>query len=368
MIVAGQTAPDPGITLIRGGLTVETSDVTIQHIAVRPGDRSSGAPDALGTHRGSAGPVHHVVFDHCSATWAIDENLSASGPADVDSSKDPDATSHDVVLRDCLIAEGLMHATHPKGAHSMGTLVHDGVRNVTISGCLYAHNNERNPRLKGGTTATITGNVMYNWGSACIGIGSRGNQRILQPARAWVADTIAIPGPDTRYRELIKHVDPGGEVTLRNNVVVGASRHPEQREGSRERDASLSLSMTRGPSPREAGRGWSRTAGPGEGSAAATVARVLRTAGARPARRDPIDRRIVQSVIDGSGRIIDSQEEVGGYPKRPPARRALTVPEDPDARRRWLDALANELAEDKTVDLSPLLRRLNVAPSPGLRK
>src|SRR6266567_5223575 len=36
LIVAGQTAPDPGITLIRGGLTVETYDVKIQHIAVRP--------------------------------------------------------------------------------------------------------------------------------------------------------------------------------------------------------------------------------------------------------------------------------------------------------------------------------------------
>src|SRR5438128_1919896 len=286
LVVAGQTAPDPGITLIRGGLTVETYDVTIQHIAVRPGDRASGAPDALGTHRGSGGPVHHVTFDHCSATWAIDENLSASGPADVDSSKDPDATSHDVVLRDCLIAEGLMHATHPKGPHSMGTLVHDGVRNVTISGCLYAHNNERNPRLKGGTTATITGNVMYNWGSACIGIGSRGNKRLLQPARAVITDNIAIPGPDTRYRELIKHVDPGGEVTLR------------------------------------------------EGRIDLEHLRALLRAGSRPARRDPIDRRIVQSVIDGTGRIIDSQDQVGGYPKRLATRRVLTVPEDPDERQR----------------------------------
>src|SRR5436309_1109998 len=60
LTVAGQTAPDPGITLIRGSLSVETHDVLIQHIAVRPGDggpKSSyenWSPDALGAHRGSS--------------------------------------------------------------------------------------------------------------------------------------------------------------------------------------------------------------------------------------------------------------------------------------------------------------------------
>src|SRR6266550_6782717 len=294
LTVAGHTAPDPGITLIRGGLVIETHDVTIQHLAVRPGDGARGAPDALGTHRGSAGPVHHVVFDHCSATWGIDENLSASGPADVDPDLDPEATSHDITLRHCLIAEGLSHATHPKGEHSKGTLIHDGVRNVVITGCLYAHNRERNPRLKGGTTATITGNVMYNWGSACIGIGSRGNQRILQPAEAVVTDNLAIPGADTRSRALIKEVDPGGRASLRNNILVG--------DGPVDRQYFLPL---------------------------------LR-AGSRPARRDPIDARIVQSIIDGTGRIIDSQDSVGGYPNRPATRRALVVPEDIEERQRWL--------------------------------
>jgi hypothetical protein len=317
LTIAGQTAPDPGITLIRGGLVIETHDVTIQYLAVRPGDGARGAPDALGTHRASSGPVHHVVFDHCSATWGIDENLSASGPADVDSSKDPDATSHDITIRNCLIAQGLSHANHPKGEHSKGTLIHDGVRNVVITGSVYAHNRERNPRLKGGTTTTIASNVMYNWGSACIGIGSRGNQRTLQPAEVVVTDNLAIPGADTRFRALIKDVDPGGRATLLNNIVAG--------EGTVDRERLLPL---------------------------------LR-AGSRPARRDPIDARIVQSIIDGTGRIINSQDEVGGYPVRPATRRALVVPDDLAERQRWLDGLADSLAEDKKLDLAPLLKRLH---------
>ena len=52
---------------------------------------------------------------------------------------------------------------------------------------------------------------------------------------------------------------------------------------------------------------------------------VLDNAGARPWDRDAIDRRIVQQVRDGKGRIPDSEQEVGGYPNPPEARRAFDV-------------------------------------------
>ena len=38
LTIAGQTAPAPGITLIRGGIDIATHDVVIRHIRVRPGD------------------------------------------------------------------------------------------------------------------------------------------------------------------------------------------------------------------------------------------------------------------------------------------------------------------------------------------
>jgi len=315
LTIAGQTAPDPGITLIRGGLVVETHDVVVQHIAVRPGDGARGAPDALGAHRGSAGPVYNVLFDHCSATWGIDENLSVGGPADAE----PDATAHGVTLRRCLIAEGLSHANHPKGEHSKGTLIHDGIRDVTITGCLFAHNRERNPRLKGGTRTIVAGNVMYNWGSACIGVGAGGNKRMLEPAEAVVVGNVAIAGPDTRGKVFVKSVDPGARVFLKGNVTSLPL-------------ADAGVVQLTAPPP------WSRVP-----DARADLDGVLRDAGARPARRDPIDARIVQSVIRGDGRIIDSQEEVGGYPVRPATTRALTVPDGADARRQWLDKLAAEV-------------------------
>jgi hypothetical protein len=350
--IAGQTAPDPGITLTRGELSIETHDAVVQHIAVRPGDRGPAdsnrewTPDGMGVHRGAARPAHDVVFDHCSATWAVDENLSVSGPADLDTSRNPDLTSHNVTLRHCLIAEGLSHATHPKGEHSKGTLIHDGVRNVAIGGCLYANNRERNPRLKGGTTSVVAGNVMYNWGSACVGIGSHGNRRTLAGAETVVVGNVAIAGADTRRAVLVHGLDPGGRAFVRNNAIVDAAGAALPLV-----DANVVQLATLPP--------WAPEVVTAEGPWA-IAADTLRRAGSRPARRDPIDARIVQSVILGTGRIIDTQDSVGGYPVSPMTRRSLEVPESVEARRRWLDELSAELGEDKTLDLEPLWKRLGV--------
>lgn len=59
----------------------------------------------------------------------------------------------------------------------------------------------------------------------------------------------------------------------------------------------------------------------------ANMARVLETCGAWAWARDPIDARIVEDVRKGTGRIIDSENEVGGYPVRPETRAAFVESE-----------------------------------------
>ena len=54
---------------------------------------------------------------------------------------------------------------------------------------------------------------------------------------------------------------------------------------------------------------------------------VLETCGARPWERDPIDARIVADVRKGTGKLIDSEQEVGGYPVRPETRAAFVEAE-----------------------------------------
>lgn len=53
---------------------------------------------------------------------------------------------------------------------------------------------------------------------------------------------------------------------------------------------------------------------------------VLKNAGARPWDRNAIDKRIIQEVRESTGRIIDSEQEVGGYP----AMKETRAPFDPE--------------------------------------
>jgi hypothetical protein len=41
---------------------------------------------------------------------------------------------------------------------------------------------------------------------------------------------------------------------------------------------------------------------------------VIANAGARPWERDEVDWRVIADTIEGRGKIIDSEQEVGGYP------------------------------------------------------
>jgi len=57
-----------------------------------------------------------------------------------------------------------------------------------------------------------------------------------------------------------------------------------------------------------------------------TVTWVTEHAGARQKDRDAVDQRIVHEFERRQGRLIDSQDDVGAYPKAVPVRRGLDIP------------------------------------------
>jgi len=65
-------------------------------------------------------------------------------------------------------------------------------------------------------------------------------------------------------------------------------------------------------------------------AASAVSEAVLAHAGARPWDRDAVDRRLVDEVRSGRGRIIDSEADLGGYPRVEPATRRVFVEADWD--------------------------------------
>src|SRR3546814_10028074 len=81
--------------------------------------------------------------------------MSAAGPrfAGKDVTEWRRNTSHDITFSNNLAAEGLADASHPKGEHSKGSLVHDNTTGILFYRNIWAHNVERRPLVKGGAQA-----------------------------------------------------------------------------------------------------------------------------------------------------------------------------------------------------------------------
>jgi gamma-glutamyltranspeptidase/glutathione hydrolase len=324
--IAGQTAPAPGITLVRGGLSVNASHIILQHLRVRPGDQGArGAkkwePDGIAT----VGANHDILIEHCSATWSIDENLSASG-------YDAEAGKHAgrIVFRNNIIAQGLHEATHSKGGHSKGSLILDGTREVAIVGNLYAGNVERNPVFKLDTSGVIVNNVMACPGERAIHASVPEADSVGKLARLSVVGNTVLLGPESKVSTAI--FEGSAEAFFNDNAGTDAQGRPLP-------------PLRRVFQTLDAPPLW--PAGLRARPAAQALWHVARFAGARPAERDGIDRRIVGEALSGALKIIDSQSEVGGYPKTgEPAVARLAVPAE--HRDDWLETLARSV-EGRTL-------------------
>ncbi len=84
---------------------------------------------------------------------------------------------------------------------------------------------------------------------------------------------------------------------------------------------------------------------------------VLRTP--LPGNRNDHNLRAIKSVADDTGEIIDSEDEVGGYPDYMATSRPIEA-DSVETRQAWLDVLEDEIAVDQNVDLS---RRYNLVGS-----
>ena len=328
LTVAGQTAPSPGITFIRGGIGIATHDVLIQHIRVRPGDagqpkRSGWSPDGIATHA-----AYNVVIDHCSVSWAVDENLTASGPR----YEGPDKTSHDITFSNCIIAEGLNDSSHEKGPHSKGSLIHDNCTDIAVFGNLYAHNVSRNPFFKAFTTGIIVNNLIYNPGSRAVQLDwptSEWKDRTIAPqnARISIVGNVMIYGVDSRsYLALISKK---GDAYIHDNLAFKRDGTPAELTAGR-----INL-LNEKPS-------WP------DGLEAMPASKVIEyvntNAGARPKDRDEVDRRIIREFQQRKGRIIDSQDQVGGYPDHKQSLRKLNIPDN--NIDQWLAEFTGEVERE----------------------
>lgn len=180
--ILGQTAPGKGITIRDHNVFIEADHTIIRYLRFRLGSKAGVEADALGAKRCS-----DLIIDHCSISWATDENASFYN-------------INDATVQWCIISEALNSSVHHKGEHGYGGIW--GGRNVTFHHNLFAHNKSRNPRfdhpaiysgqelLTGRGTVDFVNNVVYNWGIKAIYGGEEGWFNVVK--------NYFRPGPATR--------------------------------------------------------------------------------------------------------------------------------------------------------------------------
>jgi hypothetical protein len=326
LTIAGQTAPSPGITLIKTGINIRTHDVVVRHIRVRTGadgqpKRSGWDPDTLGTVG-----AHRVIVDHCTFSWGIDENMSASGPRFKGDSLEQwrANTSHDITFSYNAAYEGLADSSHAKGEHSKGSLVHDNVTNILFWRNVWAHNKERNPLFKGGVRGAVVNNLIFNPGKRAVHynlMALEWGDRPYVNGQMSAVGNVMRGGPSTDER--LPFLSLGGDGDLeyyaRDNVVVDRHGEPLPAFGRYSHTKAKLIEMAKPVS-------WP------EGlpvlPAVELETHLMARVGARPWDRDEDDNRVLYFIPEGRGEIIDDEKQVSAYPAVKPATRAPFVEAD----------------------------------------
>lgn len=301
--ILGETAPGKGITLRDHNVFIEADHVIMRYLRIRLGSSAGVEADALGAKRCS-----NIIIDHCSISWAVDENASFYN-------------INDATVQWCIISEALNSSVHHKGNHGYGGIW--GGRNVSYHHNLFAHNNSRNPRfdhpriysgqelLTGRGTVEFVNNVVYNWGMKAIYGGEEGWYNLIgncfRPGPAtrsldgeWLEistskTTSMIPGNFCAYGNIydISAVEDGGYEGRKPDMDEIASREQYYAEACQAEPFAVSVPLESMAQ-----------------KAPDAYKTVLKHAGASR-KRDTVDKRIIKEVKKGTATYKGS---VTGYP------------------------------------------------------
>jgi len=312
--IAGQTAPGQGITLAYHNLNVDADNVIIRYIRSRLGDVTQTEDDAFTCRETS-----DVIIDHCSFSWSVDEVASSY-------------LNRNFTMQWCIISESMYNSVHPKGPHGYGGIW--GGSRASFHHNLIAHNTSRNPRFNGARyigapweeLVDFRNNVIFNWGfnsayggepSEVDGIRAKinmvNNYYKAGPGTNTGEVSYRIVSPDARdgiYSEwyISGNRTVANPLVFDDNWTYGVQGVSESEKETMRSDNPFEFEITTVHTADEA------------------YAAVLAGAGVTIPMLDTIDRRILDEVENNYATyggsswgantgIIDSQEDVGGWPQ-----------------------------------------------------
>ena len=200
---------------------------------------------------------------------------------------------------------------------------------------MFAFNADRNPFISAGSAAIIN-NYVYDW---YFGMTVNGNSENKGPVQASISGNYLSYNSAEKYSiYMVGGLQNGTSYYIANGTNHKANYYNtrgdeiklqtdpwpdlEYRNQAREKSDSIA------PPPE-----WVKVTSPplwpsgNEEMAALDVPNhVFVNAGARPADRDAVDKRVVEQVKSNAGKFIDSQEQVGSWPILEMNDRELTIP------------------------------------------
>lgn len=366
LTIAGQTAPGDGITLKNYPIIIRnSSNIIIRFIRSRMGDSSNLEGDAMTIRADSKGSnPENIIIDHCSFSWGTDETFSIGN-------------GKNISVQHCIIAEGLNDSVHEKGPHGFGGIISG--QNISVFGNLMCHFNQRNFAFQKGTNFSMSqslidfrNNVIFNWSFRASDGGSESNVNLISNYyKPGPASINGVGFPNHFLNPTRRNSDPttlglfyleGNILSNRQEVLANqwlgvrlesGTLTKQYLEQLKHKDPNGKLILFTIPSDT-----YSRTL-----NALEAFEEILDHAGASLAK-DAVDERLIREVKTGTVShkgsktglpgIIDSQEDVGGWP----ILQSLPAPTDTD-RDGIPDAweiemgLNPERRDDRFFDLNP---------------
>ena len=321
--IDGQSAPGDGICIADYPLVINADNVIVRFIRVRLGDVSNTESDAVSVNNSTG-----VVLDHLSCSWSVDECVSCYG-------------NTNFTMQYCLVSESLKESIHGKGSHGYGGIW--GGKNASFHHNLLAHHDSRNPRFdhdyvdaNHNGPIDFVNNVVYNWkGNSAY--GGEGSSQGSGGRHINFVNNYYKPGPSTNAGVKTRLLNPttrcsnctdacGGSVQpgkfyLTGNCMVGSTEVTSDNwqgvfpdESSKKSQCKADIRWTDG-----------MTALSNEQTAEEAYETVLAKAGCS-LHRDAVDTRVINDVKNGTGSLINTQTQVGGWPTL----NAETAPADTD--------------------------------------
>lgn len=300
LTIAGQTAPGKGITIADYTVKIHNSEhIIVRYLRFRLGDENK--PPKSGLDVIEVNDDEEIIFDHLSLSWGIDGNGDFRG-------------CKNTTLQWNIFSEALNNSLHEKGEHAMCTSFRVPKGQATLHHNIYASSRDRHPTINGGPEVTeFCNNLDYNWKHSNNIDGEKLN----------VIGNYYKAGPSMVNGTLPIQFKSEKGVPASKGFITGNYFDGLPIAYNKDNYTAMNFKDWGGPDSKYQGTTRKDFEVPKRFDAGLYKLTNVETAedayksclkySGCSLERDLVDERLIKTIINNTGKILDSQKEVGGW-------------------------------------------------------